>query len=66
MKEKADEELQERKETINERMGRSSYVVSLVINDEIEPTAGVHKLLSWLFFSGSLIAFRSINDAIGS
>ncbi len=55
-----------RKERINERMSVSSYVVSFVINDDIEPTAGVHKLLSLLFFSGSLIILRSINDAIGS
>ncbi len=47
-------------------MRGSSYVVSFVINDEIEPTAGVHKLLSLLFFSGSLIILRSTNDAIGS
>jgi hypothetical protein len=55
-----------RKERINERMDVSSYVVSFVINEEIEPTAGVHKLLSLLFFSGSLIILRSANDAIGS
>jgi hypothetical protein len=55
-----------RKKPINERMGVSSYVVSLVINDEIEPTAGVHKLLSRVFFSGSLIAHRSINDVVGA
>jgi len=55
-----------RKERINERMNVSSYVVSFVINEDIEPTAGVHKLLSLLFFSGSLIILRSINDAIGS
>lgn len=54
------------KKGINVRMGVSSYVVSFVINDDIEPTAGVHKLLSLLFFSGSLITLRSINDAIGS
>jgi hypothetical protein len=47
-------------------MSVSSYVVSFVINDEIEPTTGVHKLLSLLFFSGSLSILRSINDAIGS
>lgn len=46
-------------ENINERMDVSSYVVSFVINDEEEPTAGVHKLLSWLFFSASLITPRS-------
>lgn len=51
---------------INERMGVSSYVVSFVINDEKEPTAGVHKLLSWLFFTASLITLRSRNDALGS
>ncbi len=55
-----------RKERINERMSVSSYVMLFVINDEIEPTAGVHKLLSLLFFSGSLIILRSINDGIDS
>lgn len=55
-----------RKERINERMGASSYVVSFVTNDEIEPTAGDHRLLSLLFFSDSLIVARSINDAMGS
>lgn len=53
-------------ERINGRMSVSSYAVSLVINDEKEPMAGIHKLLSWLVFSGSLITQRSTEDALGS
>lgn len=55
-----------RKETINERISVSSNVVSFVINDDIEPAAGVHKLLSCVGFSGSLMTLRSIKDAVGS
>ncbi len=47
-------------------MGVLSNVVSFVTNEEIEPTAGVHKLLLVLFFSDPSIVLRSIKDAVDS
>lgn len=55
-----------KRKTINERIGISSYVVFVVINDDIEPAAGVQRLFSRGVFEGSLIGLRSIKDAIGS